>query len=56
MIPIRCRGPLSGTSCLPDFGELAKRAATKAIKDEIEKKLDDSLGGAGKALKNLLKF
>ena len=56
VIPIRCRGPLSGTSCVPDFGELAKRAATKAIKDEIEKKLDDSLGGAGKALKNLLKF
>ncbi len=56
VIPIRCRGPISGTSCLPDFGELAKVAATKALRDQVEKKLDKSLGGAGKALKNLLKF
>jgi AsmA protein len=56
VIPIRCRGPISSTSCLPDFGELAKVAATKALRDQVEKKLDKSLGGAGKALKNLLKF
>ncbi len=56
IIPIRCRGPVSGTSCLPDFGELAKVAATKALRDQVEKKLDKSLGPAGKALKNLLKF
>jgi hypothetical protein len=56
VIPIRCRGAISGASCLPDLAELAKRAATQAVKETIKKELDDSLGGAGKALKNLLKF
>lgn len=55
-IPIRCRGKLSGASCLPDFGELGKRAAVKAVKDKVEEKLDKSLEGAGEALRKLLKF
>lgn len=56
-VPIRCRGEISGTSCLPDFGELAKAAATAAVKKEVEKKLEDAVGGkAGDALKKLLKF
>ncbi len=55
-IPIRCRGEISGTSCLPDLGELAKQAAGKAVKEKIKEKLEESMGGAGKALKNLLNF
>ncbi len=56
-IPIRCRGAISGKSCLPDFGELAKSAATAAVKKKIEEKVKDAVGGeAGKALKDLLKF
>ncbi|MSR15359.1 MAG: AsmA family protein [Gammaproteobacteria bacterium] len=55
-IPVRCRGEISGTSCLPDFGALAKQAAVKVASDKVKKKVDESLGGAGKALKNLLKF
>lgn len=53
-IPIRCRGEIGGSSCLPDFGELAKNAAAKAVKDKLKEKLEDS--GAGKALKKLLNF
>lgn len=56
-VPIRCRGEISGTSCLPDLGELAKAAATAAVKKEVEKKLEEAVGGkAGDALKKLLKF
>lgn len=61
-IPIRCRGEISGTSCLPDLGELAKVAATDAVKQKvektIEKKLEKAIGGGktGDALKKLLKF
>lgn len=56
-VPIRCRGEISGTSCLPDLGELAKVAATAAVKKKVEEKLEDAVGGkAGDALKKLLKF
>jgi AsmA protein len=55
-IPIRCRGKLSGTSCLPDLGELGRRVALKAVKDKVGEKLERSLEGAGEALKKLLKF
>ena len=57
VIPVRCRGPIAGTSCLPDLAELARHAATNAIKDQVKRQLEKKLGGgAGKALKNLLKF
>ena len=57
VIPLRCRGVISGTSCLPDLGELAKTAATNAVKEKVKQKLEKAVGGgAGKALKNLLKF
>lgn len=56
-VPIRCRGEISGKSCLPDLGELAKAAATAAVKKKVEEKLQDAVGGkAGDALKKLLKF
>ncbi|MBI4695023.1 MAG: AsmA family protein [Gammaproteobacteria bacterium] len=42
-IPLRCRGEISGKSCLPDFGDIAKAAATQAIKKQIEKKGGDVL-------------
>ncbi len=56
-VPIRCRGEISGKSCLPDLAELAKAAATATVKKKVEEKLQDAVGGkAGDALKKLLKF
>ena len=42
-IPLRCRGEISGKSCLPDFGDLAQEAAKSAVKKQIEKKGGDVL-------------
>jgi AsmA protein len=56
-VPVRCRGEISGKSCLPDVGDIAKTAAKDAVKKEIEKKVQDAVGDkAGEALKKLLKF
>lgn len=57
VVPIRCRGEISGKSCLPDLADLAKTAATAAVKEKVKEKLQDAVGGkAGDALKKLLKF
>ena len=56
-VPVRCRGEISGRSCLPDVGDIAKTAATAAVRKEVEKKVQDAVGDkAGEALKKLLKF
>lgn len=56
-VPIRCRGEISGKSCLPDLADIAKSAATAAVKEKVKEKLEDAVGGkAGDALKKLLKF
>jgi len=56
-VPVRCRGEISGKSCLPDLADVAKSAATAAVKEKVEEKIKDAVGGkAGDALKKLLKF
>ena len=56
-VPVRCRGEISGKSCLPDVGDIAKTAAKAAVRKEVEKKVQDAVGDkAGEALKKLLKF
>lgn len=56
-VPVRCRGEISGRSCLPDAGEIAKTAAKDAAKKKLQEKLEDAVGGkAGDALKKILKF
>ena len=41
-IPIRCRGPLAGSSCLPDFKALGQRKLAKPL-GTVVKKLKDEL-------------
>jgi AsmA protein len=56
-VPVRCRGEISGTSCLPDAGEIVKNVAKDAAKKKLQEKLEDAVGGkAGEALKKILKF
>lgn len=55
-IPIRCRGPLTVKSCIPDLASLAGKATGKALQKGVEKLLEDKAGGAGKAIKKLLEF
>ncbi len=56
-VPIECRGALESPTCLPDFKDIVKRVASKAIQKKIGDKLKDALGDkAGGALKNIFKF
>ena len=56
-VPIRCRGEISGRSCLPDLADIAKNAATAAVKEKVKEKVKEAVGGkAGDALKKLLDF
>ncbi len=56
-VPIRCRGEISGKSCLPDLADIAKNAATAAVKEKVKEKVKEAVGGkAGDALKKLLDF
>ena len=53
-IPIRCRGPIAGTSCQPDFKAIGKSRLGKALKDAAREAKGELRGKAEEKLRKLL--